>query len=192
MADFGIAYSKLRLLEGSRRAEWVNDPNDAGGETYAGIARRFHPDADIWILIDGAKKLPGFPGALDETALREQLELAVADFYFVEFWKPGRFDVIVDQALANELFEEAVNLGLGTAIRILQTVLNALNLYGKRWPDVTVDGQAGPSTTYAAARCHAIGMSPDVRKFCNVEQGHHYLASRNENFIRGWGARVEL
>ena len=40
MADFATAYAPLAGFEGG----WCNVQGDSGGETYAGIARRYWPD----------------------------------------------------------------------------------------------------------------------------------------------------
>ena len=51
MADFATAYAPLAGFEGG----WCNVQGDSGGETYAGIARRYWPDWPGWKLIDGEK-----------------------------------------------------------------------------------------------------------------------------------------
>mgnify|MGYP002957326922 CR=1 FL=1 len=39
MANFNEEFKKVILVEGG----YVNDPDDAGGETYLGISRRYNP-----------------------------------------------------------------------------------------------------------------------------------------------------
>ena len=56
MADFATAYAPLAGFEGG----WCNVPGDSGGETYAGIARRYWPDWPGWKLIDGEKAHSSF------------------------------------------------------------------------------------------------------------------------------------
>lgn len=186
MADFDKAYSKLKLLEGTVNGGYVKDPADPGGETYAGIARRYWPDWSGWPIVDGAKVYADFPATLERDALASKLASLVRDFYHREFWTRSRADLLPDGDLATEVLEQAVNLGLSAAVRNLQTGLNALNDHGRRWPDVKVDGMPGTQTTNAAFDCHKRGMTPTLRKALNVLQGAHYLASRNERFIRGW------
>ena len=48
MANFKEAFEKVVFNEGG----YVNDPDDAGGETYMGISRKAHPNAIIWKHID--------------------------------------------------------------------------------------------------------------------------------------------
>ena len=48
MANFNEEFKKVILVEGG----YVNDPDDAGGETYLGISRRYNPNSKIWNIID--------------------------------------------------------------------------------------------------------------------------------------------
>ena len=51
MADFTKAYALTAAYEGG----YVDDPEDAGGETYRGISRRYHPSWQGWQIIDTLK-----------------------------------------------------------------------------------------------------------------------------------------
>ncbi|MBW1801582.1 MAG: hypothetical protein JRJ85_12745, partial [Deltaproteobacteria bacterium] len=44
MAKFDEAFEKTTAIEGG----YVFDPDDAGGETYKGISRRFNPSWGGW------------------------------------------------------------------------------------------------------------------------------------------------
>ena len=46
MAYFGDAFKKLSIKEGG----YVNDKDDAGGETYRGISRKYNPTWQGWIM----------------------------------------------------------------------------------------------------------------------------------------------
>ena len=52
MANFGDAFKKLSIKEGG----YVNDKDDAGGETYRGISRKYNPTWQGWNMIDQYKK----------------------------------------------------------------------------------------------------------------------------------------
>ncbi len=52
MAIFDAAFEKTAAIEGG----YVFDPDDAGGETYKGISRRFNPSWGGWDKIDEVKK----------------------------------------------------------------------------------------------------------------------------------------
>ena len=57
MAEFDISFQKVLSYEGG----YVNDPDDPGGETYKGIARKMNSKWDGWVLVDLLKQKPGFP-----------------------------------------------------------------------------------------------------------------------------------
>ena len=48
MADFSQAHAPVAVWEGG----YANHPNDRGGETLCGIARRCHPGLVLWKLVD--------------------------------------------------------------------------------------------------------------------------------------------
>ena len=51
MANFNESFNITLGYEGG----YSNDPDDAGGETYKGISRRYHPGWKGWALIDELK-----------------------------------------------------------------------------------------------------------------------------------------
>jgi lysozyme family protein len=57
MADLTTAYESTMKAEGG----YVNNPQDPGGETYKGIARKFNSKWDGWIAIDMAQTGQEFP-----------------------------------------------------------------------------------------------------------------------------------
>lgn len=94
--NFDIAIGRLLKSEGG----YVNNPNDPGGETNWGIAKRNHPNVDIRNLTrDGA--------------------IAI---YKAEFW-----DLLdcssFPPGLGFQLLDFAVNSGISTATRKLQAAL---------------------------------------------------------------------
>jgi lysozyme family protein len=121
MADHSLAHKEVMKVEGG----YANDPIDNGGETWRGIARKFHPSWLGWRIIDKVKKAnPGFTTALLNRLLGadkelERLELA---FYKVEFWDMIKGDQINDQATATMIYDNAVNVGITPAIRMAQQV----------------------------------------------------------------------
>ena len=199
MADFLTAYAPLARYEGG----WCNDPADRGGATYAGIARNFFPAWPGWAVIDAARSHPSFQqGAAAfsrHLSVLPDLSDAVRDWYRTEWWDRLGLGSL-PQALANEIFEQAVNLGKGGAGRLLQRVINAFNWDkgGKKplFPDLVVDGAIGPRTldglalllrarTSEAALVHAL----------NCMQGAHYInlaagKPSQRRFTDGWLTRT--
>ena len=101
---------------------YVNDPDDPGGETYKGVARKIHSKWEGWTMIDLLKRLSGFPANLDKDP---EIQEAVEDFYEVQFWNRISGSLISEQAVANSIFDFGVNAGASTSSAIAQLVIGA-------------------------------------------------------------------
>ena len=77
---------------------YVNHPEDPGGETNMGIAKKFYPELDI------------------KNLTRNQ----AVEIYFRDYWSRMNVKAIYDENLALQVFDMGVNAGIRTAIRILQ------------------------------------------------------------------------
>lgn len=97
-------------------------PGDRGGMTYAGIARNMNPQWPGWALIDSQCDVPA---------------QMVRDFYRANYWNPIRGDDIQHQAIAQTIFDFAVNTGK-PARTLAQVVVG-----------VTPDGSFGDKTVAA-------------------------------------------
>ena len=113
MAEFKLAIPITLENEGG----YVNDPADPGGETKYGISKRSYPALDIKNLT---------------------VEQATA-IYLRDFWQ---FDGIIDQRVANKLFDAYVNLKHRAILYAQQIVFKSL----------TPDGVYGPETEDALNR----------------------------------------
>ena len=190
MADFKPAFNKTLQFEG----RYSNDPDDAGGETYKGISRRYHPDWDGWERIDSLKEGPNFPSNCEADP---DLEEEVKDHYRQFYWSRFLGDEIPEQNIAEELFDTAVNLGVGRAVSFLQQGLNVLNRNETLYADLVVDGSLGPKTL-GILKAYLENDRPDILfKIMNVLQGKHYIdymtqSPVQEKFARGWFSRVEF
>ena len=99
---------------------YVNDPDDPGGETNFGIAKRSHPDVDIANLTkDGAKEI-----------------------YKEQYWDKNKVESLSED-LRHIYFDMCVNQGRGRAVKILQRAANA------KGANLKVDGGMGPKTIAA-------------------------------------------
>lgn len=189
MSYFDVAYEKTMGHEGG----YVNDPDDAGGETYKGISRKYNPSWVGWRTIDIYKTEPDFPETLDMSG---ELQHQVKELYKQMYFDPYRGDDM-PEALAIEMFDTAVNMGIGRAIRFLQSSLNLLNRNGAIFPDMVEDGAYGP-TTHKCLMKYLRGDRLDILlKFMNVFQGYHYIeymrkSPTQEKYARGWFNRVEI
>lgn len=191
MASFKQAFAETSAIEGG----YANHPDDRGGETYRGIARRFHPTWPGWARVDAARHHEDFPDVL---AADEALAALVAEFYRQNFWNRVRGNRLPDQAVAEELFDTAVNIGVGRAVRFLQEALNLLNRSGGRDDDIGVDGLIGPVTIGALKeRLASDGGAHNVVALMNLLQGTHYIDlirgdASQRAFLRGWLRRVQV
>ena len=121
MADFDRAFDKMIRNEGGYKLHTVQ--GDRGGMTYAGIARTYHPNWPGWRLIDS--------NDLDNPDLTALVRL----FYQEQFWDKIKGGAIQSQAVAETLFDFAVNTGHRTAVKLAQIIL-----------DTTPDGIVGNNT----------------------------------------------
>ena len=127
MADFNLAYAPVAKWEGG----WTLDSGDKGGETFRGCARNFFPNEPIWPVIDREKSHPSYKKGKAAFSAHlmgiPSLTGCVKGWYKKEWWdKLGleRFDQIV----ADELFEQAVNLGkAGNPVTPLSTMTKLVN-----------------------------------------------------------------
>ncbi|HZK69737.1 MAG TPA: glycosyl hydrolase 108 family protein [Paludibacter sp.] len=117
MANFKPAITKVLLTEGG----YANDPNDNGGETYRGVARKFWPNWSGWTIVDTAKNQPNFPKSLSGNAA---LKDSTIEFYKINFWDKIGGDKINNQSIADLLVDSAVNEGTVPAIKRAQGIVD--------------------------------------------------------------------
>jgi len=189
MAEFKEAYAITSAHEGG----YVNDPVDRGGETYRGIARVHHPEWSGWKRVDAARRKAGFPRSLNTD---RTLQNNVKAFYKQAYWDRFRGDEISDQAVANELYDTGVNMGVRRAVRFLQSSLNLLNRNQRDYEDLIVDGLFGRKSLDALAKLLRKDRGSDALvKMMNIQQGARYVEimasdSSQERFARGWIKRA--
>lgn len=115
MADYRHAIAKVLKHEGG----YVDDPDDAGGETYKGVSRKNWPRWTGWAFVDFAKKQSHFPASLSQISA---LQDSVMSFYRDNFWSKIGGDMIDDQDIADMLVDSAVNEGIKPAVRRAQKI----------------------------------------------------------------------
>jgi len=191
MAKFEDAFSRTMLHEG----DYNNDEDDAGGETYRGISRRYNPSWKGWEVIDDCKR---FDFSLEDCLNMKGniMDDLVEDFYKDKYWNPFWGDEIDNQAIANELFDTAVNMGIYRAVKFLQQALNYLNRNGTIYSDIVEDGAFGRNTMRAFKSLPKRDYDV-LYKMMNVLQGMHYMnymskSPTQEKYARGWFKRVDF
>lgn len=156
MASFDVAVKVVMQEEGGLS----NNPLDPGGQTRFGISHKSFPLVDI------------------ATLTLQQAEDIIKENYW-------RFDEVNAQEIATKLLDMAVNLGLGTAIRLLQTALTVLGV------PTTTDGCWGPNTLATCNGSHSDQLLIELR----TQQQHHYVSLVANNpslypFLKGWLRRA--
>ena len=173
MAVFGISYGITSALEGG----YANHPKDKGGETYAGISRKYHSTWIGWPYIDKQRRY----GNLKTNQIFPKLNQYVKTFYTREFWDKLHCSGL-DQALANQLFDYAVNSGKGRAVKTLQAILNQLG------ESLKVDGVIGAKSLAAIARHDQSKLAQLLHK--NREVFLQKEAQNQPAFAKVWSNRL--
>lgn len=128
MADFDRAFKKVVFNEGG----YVNDPDDAGGETYMGISRRAYPNSIIWKHIDEITKRYKTIKTINQK-LKENTELTekIKAIYKSDYWMPFNLDNVNTQRLADQIFDNAVNRGVSATKKLIQRIKNEMEMFKK-------------------------------------------------------------
>lgn len=147
--NFDQAFEALIGHEGG----YVNDPCDPGGETKFGISKRAYPNVDIKALT---------------------LEQAKA-IYKSDYWDRSQCDSL-PPVVAFQVFDTAVNSGIGQSIRFLQRAVG-----------VADDGQVGPLTINAVKRLDAETI---VARFNGQRLDFMTKLSTWDVYGKGWARRI--
>lgn len=191
MANFVTALTDLYSIEGV----YSLDPDDPGGETVYGVARKKWPNVPLWKLVDGVTgqdlktKMTGRLRFTKLIAESGTIHKEVEAFYRKEFWNSFDCDNL-PQAIAEELFEQSVNLGVRQCSLHLQRSLNLLNRNETVWADIDADGKVGPATRKALQEAIKKDASY-LLGLLNIMQGAFYIQLKNEKYIRGWIKRAQ-
>jgi len=149
MTSFDEAFMRLLGHEG----KYVNNPKDPGGETNFGISKRAYPDMDIKALtLDDAKAI-----------------------YRRDYWDRAQCERL-PPALAFQVFDGAVNSGIGTSIRWLQAAAG-----------VAQDGNVGPLTIRAVGDKDPALM---IARYNGARLQFMSSLSTWDGFGRGWARRI--
>lgn len=188
MRNFDVAYKALMVFENG----YANDPDDAGGETWKGIARNFNPNWPGWVIINEYKRKPKFPANLLDSV---ELEELVQSFYKNKFWNVFKCDSL-PYPIAEEIFEISVNMGIQQATKLIQRTCNLLNRNQKLYSDILVDGKFGLQTGATLERCIEVNSEKTVLNVLNILQGCFYVSLMEqkpvyEKYI-GWFNRIEI
>ena len=170
MADFTIAVNLTLIREGG----FENNPNDSGNWTGGKVGEGELKGTKYGI---SAAEFP----TLDIVNLTEAEAQVI---YKSKYWLV-LYEAIKDQFVTNKLFDLGVLFGQGTAIKILQTVLQP------QFSDVKVDEIFGPATLAAVngADPHSLLLAYKTAFVSRAIQ----TGTQNPNdrpFVSGWIRRI--
>ena len=165
MANFDEAFEIVLRHEGG----YTNDPNDTGGETKYGIAKKYHPDLDIKNLtLADAKKI-----------------------YQDNYWSLNNYGDIVNQEIANQAFDLAVNLGGLRANKILQQAFNFLaSCAGNIDYLLAVDGKIGKMSLAEINSFESEGENAIFLIVIERLAADYYNSKGKKLYITGWLNRL--
>ena len=147
------------VLENEGGSKVTDHPKDPGGLTKYGICQRYHPNVDIRNLSE------------------EQAE----QIYLNEYYLPCGADAVTNEELALNMFDSAVNPGLGWANKTIQKLVN-----------VNTDAKIGPKTIEAINSFYDQKSLIALFKRARIEYYEKQVKEHPEKaiFIQGWKNRV--
>lgn len=174
MTPFERALQHTLGIEGG----FSDDAADSGGATR-------------WGVTEAVAREFGYQGEMKDLPL----EFA-AGLYRQKYWDLLHLDLVaaLNEQVATELFDTAVNTGVAFAGKSFQRVLNVLNREQADYEDIAADGLIGPATLRAfRAYLNKRGIA-GVRVIfsaLNCLQGAFYIElaerrSKDEKFVYGW------
>lgn len=165
----------------AREGGYVNHPDDKGGPTNYGITLKLYKKYKSSATIQDLKNLT---------------KSQAYNIYETEFYRNTNIDQLVQfsQRLTEEVLDTAVNMGPSTAIKFLQRSLNALNMKGQLYSDISADGGIGDNTIEALIGFFSHrGKEGELvlLKALNCLQAVRYIELAeanlaNESFLYGW------
>lgn len=145
---------------------YVNHPADPGGATNRGITQKVY---DAW---RGKNGLP-------VRSVRELADEEMSAIYEQNYWHAARCGEVHDK-LDLAVFDTAVNMGVGRAVRFLQAAVGC-----------PVDGGFGAATLSAVQCC---SPARGLKHFCDEREAFYkrLVAAKPEMavFLRGWMNRL--
>lgn len=174
MNAYEQCFEKVVGIEGG----FSDHPSDRGGQTKYGITEK-------------TARANGYVGDMKDMPIEQARAI-----YKMQYWNTLRLDDIAGLSLrvAAELFDTAINMGVGTSGQFLQRALNALNRQAADYADMVVDGVVGPMTVNAFKafmyRRRTEGETVMLAAL-NALQGERYIRiaegdREQEAFVFGW------
>lgn len=186
-AGYGFERSVERVFHDE--GGYVNHKDDRGGETNFGIT----------VAVANANKDLGVSKYGWNGKMKDLPKEFAKEIYRLNYWNRIMGDRVhaLHPLLADHMFDVAVNMGTGTAVKHLQEALNLLNNKQTHYADIAVDGAMGVGTfnsLKAFANKRGIAGLELLVLTLNAMQAERYLniSRKNESqesFTFGWLTR---
>lgn len=165
MARFDLAIERILKWEGG----YSNNPSDTGGATAFGISLKWYRQT---VNLDA--------NAADIAALTRDKAIGL---YWQHFW---RYDGIMDQPVAEKIFDLGVNMGPGTAHGIVQKAVNHVS-----GSFLKVDGVLGPKSIAAINAADPDALLGELR--ARAVERYAFIVLNDptqKTFLLGWARRA--
>lgn len=167
--SFEQAYAYVRSWEGN----YVHHINDRGGETYAGISRKYHPDWYGWRYVDR------YPNV--RHTFVPEAEFWVKDFYLT-IWVREGYDKLTNQQVANYLFDTRIHISKKRTEQLLcgmgfDSWEDSYVWYNNQWHVISINN-----------------LSVEQLKLLRLRYYNRLVIKypKNKTFIKGWTRRAEI
>jgi type VI secretion system secreted protein VgrG len=158
---------------------YSDDPSDKGGMTNMGITQE---DLTRWR-----------GKAVSEADMQALTPMEAKRIYYFWWWQPLSLDQVFDQNVATAIFDAAVSLGVPSAVKCLQCVLNTVSAQ-KNAPlkPLVVDGVVGPLTLQTLN----LGQPDAIITALSgtMHEAYESIAEHNpalDKFLDGWLSRAD-
>lgn len=156
--NFNQCLKQMLVHEGG----FSNNPADPGGMTNLGVTAR------VW------EEWTGHPAT--EEIMRKLKPEDVEPLYRKKYWDAAQGDLL-PSGVDNIVFDTAVNMGVGRAIKLLQEAAG-----------VPADGHIGQITMQEIWHINAKDL---IGKFADLREAFYRSLATFPTFGKGWIARVE-
>lgn len=192
-----VFYSIYNAVILGEEKGYSNHGQDAGGETYRGISRKYHAGLSIWSVVDQTKIECTENGKLNVRKLNriladnENLQIEICEFYKSEYYLKRGIDKIENDGIAKKVFSYEVNARPGVGRKALQA---GINIAGRE--TLKIDGKIGPATIRALNRAikkNNINQSIILKVINGYYFMHIWNSPAARPFLRGLiNIRVDL
>ena len=176
MAEFQPAFEFTMQFENNPSNPWSDAP-DACPEGYTGPPCRAIAGINSGVYPEAYEAAMSMP--------QPSRHIPVANFYLTNFWNPMNLAPISSQDLANRVFDEGVNNGQATAVKMLQGVVNSLG------GSISIDSHIGPETAAAVNSIAPATMleaykQARLARYIHLEHGH----PGDMKYAQNWNSRA--